>query len=194
MRIVINLVLFLVCCFLAYLLYNSIWEPIAFQNVKEKRQGAVVERLKDVRKAQEMYRSITEEYAPNFDTLKQVLTEGKFAIISVFGDPDDPNFNGEIQYDTTFVAAIDSVNTLGLNLDSLQYIPYGEGKTFDILADTLTYQSTLVHVCEVGTPMSTFMGDYSDARFKRYDNNYNPSKVIKFGDMNKPNLSGSWDR
>jgi hypothetical protein len=36
------------------------------------------------------------------------------------------------------------------------------------------------------------MGIYGDKKFQRYDQTYDPSKPIKFGDLSKPTLSGSW--
>jgi len=57
----------------------------------------------------------------------------------------------------------------------------------------LTYQKTLVNVVEVGVSRSKYLGEYADERFKRYDNSFDPFKVIKFGNMNSPNLSGNWE-
>lgn len=194
MRLIINLLLIALIGVLVYVLVDSIREPINFKAEKDRRKDAVVDKLMEIRQAQEMYRGITGEFAHSFDTLKQVLTEGQFELVSVTGDADDPNFKGKIQYSSTFVAAIDSVRTLGMNLDALSTIPLSNGQKFDIKADTLTYQSTLVNVVEVGTSYKTFMGEYGDPRFARYDNSYDPNKYIKFGDMNKPNLSGNWER
>ena len=193
MRLIINLVLIALVAALAYLLFDSIREPIQFKDAKDLRKSIVVAKLKQIRTAQEMYRGVTGEFAPTFDTLAEVLKTGKFALISVYGDPDDPTFTGEIQYDTTYTPAIDSVRAIGMNLDSLRFIPLTDGMEFDIAADTMTYQSTLVQVVEVGTQIKNYMGEYADPRFARYDNSYDPSRTIKFGDMNKPNLSGSWD-
>jgi hypothetical protein len=180
---------------LAYLLVNSIQEPIKFKAEKDRRQNAVVDKLIIIRQVQEFYRDIKEgEFAPSFEALVDVLTNGRFRNIRVVGDPDDPNFTGEITYDTSYVAAIDTIRALGINLDSLKYVPFGEGATFEITADTLTYQSTLVNVVQVSTPIKAFMGVFADPRYGKYDNSYKPNNLIKFGDMSKPNLSGNWER
>lgn len=194
MRLIINLVLVLIIVGLIYLLAESIREPIAFKAEKDRREQAVIDKLREIREAQEVYRSVSGgPFAPTWDTLTQVLREGQIPFISVIGDPDDPNFTGVITYDTTFQAAIETVNEKGWSLDSLKYIPFSNGKAFDIKADTLSYQKTKVHVVEIGTSRANFMGAYADPRFKRYDNRYNPNSIIKFGDMNKPTLSGNWE-
>lgn len=195
MRIVINLILAAIVVGLVYVLVSSIQEPIAFKAEKEKRERAVVDRLMKIRTAQEAYRNIKGEFASSFDTLSQVLKTDSFAIIKVIGDPDDPNFTGEIIYDTTYLPAYDSIRmVLGMSLDSLKYVPYSGGQAFEIKADTISYQSTIVPVVEVGVRREAFMGAFKDPRFARYDSGYDPKSFLKFGNMNAPNLSGNWER
>ena len=194
MRLLINLILAAIVVGLVWVLIMSIREPIAFQAEKQKRERAVVDKLMQVRTAQEAFRDIKGGFAPDFDTLAYVLKNDSFAIIKVVGDPDDPNFTGEIEYDTSYSPAIDSILALGISLDSLKYVPYSAGATFDIAADTITYQSTLVSVVEVGVRREAFMGAFADPRFARYDQKYDPKSIIKFGNMNAPNLSGNWER
>ena len=194
MKLIINLVLLAVIAGTAYLLVNSIQEPIKFNAELSKRRDAVVDKLGTIQSMQEFYRDIKDgAYAPSFDSLKHVLTTGQFRNIKVVGDPDDPDFQGEITYDTIYMPAIDTIRALGINLDSLKIVPYGNGAEFSIQADTLTYQSTLVDVVEVSTPYKTFMGPY-DISYAKYNSSYNPNSLIKFGDMNKPNLAGNWER
>lgn len=194
MKLVINVVLLLIAAFLVYTLYGSIEEPIAFGDERVKRTDAVVERLKDVRQAQQLYRDVTGQgFAPTFDTLQEVLRNGRIPIVSVYGDVDDPNFDGEIRYDTIYKSAYDSIQALGIVLDSLPYIPYTGGEKFEIWADTVTYQSTLVDVVEVKTYYKSFMGEYADPRFARYDQAYDPNKPLKFGNRSSPSLSGNWE-
>jgi hypothetical protein len=194
MRIVINLILATIVLGLIWVLINSIQEPIAFKAERERRERAVIDKLMMIRQAQEAFRDIKGGFAPTFDSLKNVLRNDKFTIIQVIGDPDDPNYTGTISYDTTYIPAFDSIIKIGIRLDSIEFVPFGEGAVFDIAADTLTYQSTLVNVVEVGTRRQTFMGRFADSRYARYDQSYNPGSIIKFGDMNKPNLSGNWER
>jgi hypothetical protein len=195
MRLIINLILFAIIAALVYVLVNSIREPIAFKNERDKRETAVVDRLIQLRRGQELYRTVTGgNFAGNWDDYKNVLRTGKIPTIKVEGDPDDPNFTGTVTYDTSYTDAIETVRANGWNLDSMMYIPYGNGKTFDIQADTISYQKTIVNVVEVGTKRSAFMGRFADESYKRYDARYEPNSVIKFGDMNKPNTSGNWER
>lgn len=193
MRLITNLVLIALVIALVWVLINSIQEPIAFKAEKEKRETAVVDKLTKIREAQKYYRDVTGEFAPNFDTMVQVLKTGKIQKISVYGNPDDPNAETALRYDTTYESAMDYVNKLGLNMDSIAYVPFGNGQKFDIDADTLTYQKTLVSVTQVGIRRNKFMGKYGDEKYAMYDQLYEPTSLIKFGNMNAPNLSGNWE-
>ena len=193
MRKLFSLAFLVLAFFLGYLLYRSIEEPITFADERVVRQDAVAEQLMVIRSTQEMYRDITGMFAPNFDTLKQVLRNEDFMEVRIVGDPDDPDFDPTTAYDTIYKPAIDSINRLGIDLDRLEYVPFTEDKTFEIAADTIDYQSTKVPVVQVGIPYKEFMGRFADSRYQRYDQRYNPDAPIKFGDLSKPSLAGNWE-
>lgn len=201
MRVVINLALFLVICGLSYVLINSIQEPIAFKAEKDLRESAVISRLKAIRAAQGVYKEVTQEgYASDFDSLVHVIKTGKIMNISAIGDADDPN-NPVITYDTSYLVAMDRIEELNeinkgkfkIILDSLKFVPYSNGKTFEIAADTITYQQTLVDVVEVKTKKANYMGKFASPRYARYDASYDPGAYIKFGDLYAPNTTGNWE-
>ncbi len=191
-RTIFNALMFLLILFLGFILYKQIQEPIAFQQTKNLREKAVIDKLVKIRKAQEAYRGVTGKFASSFEDLTETLKNGKFMRVQVYGDVDDPT-QSNIRYDTTYLPAIDSVKALGIELEGIDVVPYGEGAKFNIQADTVTYQSALVDVVQVGVTYETFMGEFKDARFKKYDEKYDPKKKIKFGDLSKPILTGSWE-
>lgn len=201
MKLIINLILMALVGALCYLLFFGIREPIAFGDTKKARLDAVTDRLKQVRYAQEFHRDITGKFANSFDSLKYVLENDSFTIVKILGDPDDPSGQSFKRIETR-IAAKDSLNSLFQNpeskikiqLDSLPFVPYGGGAKFEIQADTMTYQKTLVNVTEVRTKWKIFMGErFGDPKYARYDNTYYPENFIKFGDMSAPNLGGNWE-
>jgi len=194
MRYVINTVLLGLIGFLAYAVYTSIKEPIAFGDEKKRRKSAVVTKLETIRKSQEIYRSIKGEFAGSFEELSNVLTNDSIPFVKIIEDPEDPSNTEKFQKIVTYTAAFDSIKSMGIDLASLGDIPFSEGKRFEIQADTVEYQKTNVAVVEVGTKWNTFMGEFSDPKYAKYDSKYDPNRTIKFGNMNKPSLAGSWDR
>jgi len=191
---IINIVLIVITLVLAYWLYASIKEPIAFSSELEKRKLAVISSLKKLQIAQDVYRMVTGEYAGNFDTLSQVLKNGRIEIVKLEADPADPTNQDKFIKSVSYRNAIDTIYSMigNISVDSLRYIPYARGKMFDIASDTLTYQNNLVNVMEVGTTYKVFMGQFADPKYKKYDKFYDPEKQLKFGDMNSPNTNGNW--
>jgi hypothetical protein len=193
MKSIINIVLLVIIAFLVYMLINSIKEPIAFEDAKNLRSGAVIERLEDIRTSQELYKSIKGKFASTFDSLTYTLKNEQIPFVKIEGDPDDIGNLDKVTRDTIYFSAIDSINALGINLDSLHIVPFSKGDKFTMQADTLTYQSALTNVLEVGTVWKSFMGPYANRKYTKYDKTYEPNARLKFGDMNKPSLSGNWN-
>ncbi len=190
-RVIFNLLLMILIAVLGYILFTTVREPIKFQALKTERETAIVNKLLEVRSAQEIYRGVTGKFAGSFQELADTLKYGKFTIVSVTGDPDDPE--SIITYDTSYSAAIDSITNMGLDVDNLSKVPFVDGLEFDIQSDTATYQMTTVDVVEVGIAYEKFMGEFADVKYKKYDGLYDPKKKIKFGSLSKPILTGSWE-
>jgi len=191
MRLAINILLLLLIGFLGFLLYNSIKAPISFQTEKKARANKVKTRLLDIKASQEIFRDIVGKFAHDFDTLKSVLVSDSIEFVKIEEDPENPGNVDKFIETFTYKSALDSINNLGINLDSLRYVPYSDTE-FKIEADTLTYQKTKVHVLQVSTRWKDFMGPYASSKFKKFDNSYDPDKLFKFGDMSKPTLNGNW--
>jgi hypothetical protein len=195
MQKIINIVLILLTVVFAYWLYASIREPIAFHEELDKRKDAVIKSLKKIQIAQDVYRMVTGKYANNFDTLTSGISNGRIEIVKLEADPTDPSNQDKFIKTISYRAAKDSLFSLlggPINLDSLRYIPFTVGKTYEIDADTLTHQNNLVNVVQVGTRYKEFMGPFASPNYKKYDKYYDPDKLIKFGDMNSPNTNGNW--
>jgi len=198
-RTILNIVLTLIFFGLVYVLAQMINEPIKFEAQKDKRERAVAMQLKKLRTAQQAFKSITGKYASDFDTLSDVLTNGQFKIETVIGDIDAGE---QVTRRETFVNAIDSMRTLGINtsVDSLSYVPYANNADvkFEMKAMEIEYQSTTVQVVEVKIPWKDFMGDFANEKYTKYDATYNPTDpteknyYLKFGDLNKPTLNANW--
>ena len=193
MKFIINLILVLLIFAFAYFLYQSIAEPIRFTDEKAKREKLVIDRLKDLRSSQEMFREITDSFSNSFDTLIYVLKNDSIPVIKIIGNPDEIGTEETVEYDTIYFSALDSLNKMKINLDSLPFIPYGGGKKFYMKSGEIDYQKTKVNVVEAGARYRDFMGKYADKAYKKYETGYDPDNMVKFGDLNSPNLTGNWE-
>ena len=74
---------------LVYLLYNSISEPVKFQNELKQRSNVAIERLKDIRTLQSSFKDTYGHYAPVMDSLIDFYKNGKITVIRQIGSEDD---------------------------------------------------------------------------------------------------------
>ena len=193
MKVAINLLLTALIFLLIYMIYTSIREPIAFQEEKGRRVDVVIARLKQIKTSQEIYRSIKGNFAGSFEELINVLKTDKIPFEKIENDPSDPTNEDKFIRSTSYAPAIDTINAMGINLDSIPFVPFTSGQKFEIAAETIEYQNSKVPVVQVGTKWKVFMGPFGDAKYKKYDKYFDPEKMLKFGDLTTPNLNGNWE-
>ncbi|HLV70145.1 MAG TPA: hypothetical protein VKY34_05515 [Xanthomarina sp.] len=77
---VLTIALWALIFYLGYLTFMSIYEPIQFNKVKNKRYAAVIEKLIDIRDAQLAHQQVTGQFAPTFDNLVTFIDTAQFTI------------------------------------------------------------------------------------------------------------------
>ena len=188
MKTVFNIVLGLCALALIYLCYASIMGPINFEEAKKHRDAKVIERLIDIRKAQMEYRNLNkQQYTASFDTLIDFVKHQKLPFIYKQGELNDKQLeegltekkaiaiierakksgkNDEIKKwglenfkrDTLWVAVMDTIFPKGFNPDSLRYVPFGNGKQFEMAIRNDTAKSGVPFcLLEVKTPYETYL-------------------------------------
>jgi hypothetical protein len=80
MKTIIQIVLWVGCISLGYLIYNSITGPINFKEVKQERYAQVIAKLKDIRNSQDAYKTVNGKYANDFNSLISFIDTGKYVI------------------------------------------------------------------------------------------------------------------
>jgi len=144
MRTAIQIILTIAIIVLGYLLYESIMNPIRFNQVKDKRWDATIERLKDVRTAQLAYKSEYGTFTGSFDTLIDFVKNDSFSVVKAIGFVPDSLTEmqalelGLVARDTIKVSVLDSLFKRNYHIDSLRYVPYTNGDTFAMASGEIT--------------------------------------------------------
>ena len=63
MKIALQAFLWILSIFFSYQIYNSIMGPIDFNKVRDQRYAKVINRLKEIRKAQIAYKDVNGKYS-----------------------------------------------------------------------------------------------------------------------------------
>ena len=73
MKTILQIVLWIICVGLGFLIYRSVTGPIEFKKVKEERFSKVISTLKDIRNSQEAYRTVNGKFANDFNSLVEFV-------------------------------------------------------------------------------------------------------------------------
>ncbi|RLD49990.1 MAG: hypothetical protein DRI97_17495 [Bacteroidetes bacterium] len=211
MRRVIQILFVLVIIVLGYLIVESIMEPIRFNQEVETRERATIDRLIDIRDAQKAYKDVYKKYTASFDTLIAFVDTGSFTVVKADGDIpeewlDELGFEkarekalkeGVISRVNMHVPVLDSLFNPGFATDSLRYVPFTEGVTFEMDAGELLTSSNLtVQVVETFCLYDDLLNEmdrqlvvnYKDERMKIVG-----FEGVKFGSMVEGTLTGNWE-
>ncbi len=207
MKIAIQVVLAVVIVILAYLVWESIQQPIRFREAQSIRNTKVVERLKAIRTAEVAYEKQYGCYTSNYDSLLNFIKTGKMSIIKKEGTPPDTLTEqkalelGLIKRDTIWIGIYEGLfekDYPELNIDSLSYVPFVEGHTIGLAIDSI--------VSETGTVYPVFEAKISlDIYLKGLDKqeiiNLKAEKKrldrypgLKVGSLKEVSKSGNWER
>ncbi|MBN2519637.1 MAG: hypothetical protein JXB17_03965 [Bacteroidales bacterium] len=152
---------------LGYLLYESILNPIRFESEKTKRYNATIQRLIDIRTAQNAYKEENGQYADNFDKLIEFINTDSFEIkkpIDKGWDQDEYTEEeairlGLLEYEINKVSVKDSLFS-HTNIDSIKYVPFTEGKEFELgAAEIVTASKVKVQVFEAKVHNNILLSD-----------------------------------
>ena len=80
MKLLIQLALWIIIAVLGYLLFQSVYEPTKFNEIKDQRYAMVIEKLKDIRTAELAHLEITGKFNGSFDSLSRFVDTAHFAI------------------------------------------------------------------------------------------------------------------
>ncbi|MDT0687799.1 hypothetical protein [Autumnicola psychrophila] len=209
MRLVIQLLLWLVIIFLAYLTFDAVYRPIQFNKVKEQRYAKVIENLKDLRAGELAHREVTGRFEGDFDKLVRFIDTAEFAITqrrdTTYLDEEYRRTYGVDQYiediviDTlSFVSVKDSLyNGNEERYRSMINVPIeGTDAKFDLEAGTITKGDNKIPVFEAKIAKSEILYD-QDRTLVLQENEIQSvddvnGRFISVGSMQEVNTNGNW--
>ena len=143
---------------MAGLVVKSVQKPLRFNAEAKIRYDATVQRLKDIRTAQEAFRSEHKRYTGSFDTLIDFLKTDSFSVVMIIGDLDDSASvsSGQIVRKTIRVSVRDSLFKHG-SIDSIRYVPHTQNVQFELGTNNIVTGNVNVNVFEAKVPFQILM-------------------------------------
>lgn len=208
LRVVIQGVFAALIVALAILLIARIMQPIKFKQERIKREDATIERLKDIRTAQEAYKDKFGKYTASFDTLINFVKTDSFEIpkLEIVGDWNQDEMTQEqaiqqglIRKSIIKKSVRDSLFSASYNIDHIRYIPYTDNKQFEMGAGELeTGSKVTVQVFEAYALYDDLFNgmdrqmviNYKDERYKITE-----FEGVKVGSLTEANNNaGNWEK
>lgn len=185
--------------------------PIDFNKVRDQRYAKVINRLKEIRKAQIAYKDVNGKYSKNFDTLIKFIDEGFFTLI-------EKRDSSYLEYDRTYridmlkeVVVVDTLGTVSVkdslfsdnkNYVNMAKIPVqGIEGVFSINADKIEKNSGgtisyYVDVFEVKVSKDVILFDQNKDLLKQENETISVDGVngpsIVLGSMTNVSINGNW--
>ena len=224
----LNLLLAVTIIGLGYICYRSIMGPIEFAEERSFREKAIIARLIDIRTAQVEYRNITKAgYSDNLDSLIEFVKTAQMPIVLKEGELDDAQLERGLtekkameiiakaqktnnwkevekeglknfRRDTSWIALLDTLYPQGYQIDSLAFVPFGNGAKFEVATsvDTTTAGSPQ-YLFEARTPYEVYLTGVNDQELKNLISDMKKMGRycgLKVGDVEMPNNNaGNWE-
>lgn len=212
MKLVIQIVLWIVIIFLGWKLYNSVIGPVKFNEIKEARYAKVIENLKDIQSAELAHKEITGDFTGNWDSLINFIETAKFAITQrrdtsyadvaknrAFGI-DAGYFIEESLIDTLgFTPVKDSLYGTSTRYKTMMNVPVeGVDAKFELKAGKIVKNDATYSVFEAKVAKKIILGDLDkdllaqEEQVQSVDGVNGPD--LKVGSMEDVNTAGNWPK
>ncbi len=197
MKTIIQIGLAIVILVLVYFIYESIMEPVRFNQEVARREAMVVDRLKDIRQVQIAHRARFGAFNSDLDSLIRFVKEDSLAVIRAIGSVPDTLTESEavrlgiVQRDTIWVHAKDSLlRRSRYTVDSLPYVPFTGGKRFVMDAGKIERGLTKLPVFEAKASPTDYLRDID--RWRVYYTR-DIEDGLKVGSMFEASIDGNWE-
>ncbi|MEO9893790.1 hypothetical protein [Aurantibacter sp.] len=206
MKTIIQIVLWIACIFFGYMIYNSVTGPIQFKKVKQERFAKVVSSLKDIRDAQEAYKTVNKKYAKDFKALISFVDTGNYTITQQ-RDSSFLRYNKAFQIDMPVdtiiidtlgtVAVKDSLFKADNRYKNMMNVPgAANGEKFEMKAAIIDKGGYKAPVFEAKVAKSVVLSDQPSELIAKENSEMSVEEVngseIKVGSLNEVSNSGNW--
>ncbi len=206
MKTIIQIVLWIACIVLGFLIYKSVTGPIEFKKVKEQRFARVISVMKDIRNSQEAYKTVNGKFANDFQSLIAFVDTGKYTITQ---QRDSSYMEFDKNYGIDLLKEVTIIDTLGFvpvkdsifkgddRYKSMMNVPYAQnGETFEMKADIVEKSGYKAPVFEVKVKKDIILYDQPKDLMARENTQVSVEEVngpeIKVGSLTEVSTNGNW--
>ena len=206
MKTIFQIILWIACIGLGYLIYRSVTGPIEFKKIKQERFDKVISVLKDIRNSQEAYKTVNGKFAKDFSSLIAFVDTGKYTITQ---QRDSSYMEFDKTYGIDLLKEVTIIDTLGFiaikdslfkgdtRYKSMMNVPYAQNnQTFEMKADIIEKSGYRAPVFEVKVKKDIILYDQPKDLLARENVQISVEEVngaeIKVGSLSEVSTNGNW--
>ena len=222
MKRVFQIVLIALAVFLTVLAFRSIMRPEKFRMVYEFRKNEIRNRLVTLRVAQAAYKNEYKTFATDIDSLAHFVNHGTVAVVKIVGTIPEKMSETEafklglIKKEVTRIPAknkiLESDPLIEPYLKDFQFIPFTNGKKFEIQSATIASSTYTIPVYRIEVQLDDILANMNESlipenstimqrAFNKLiynglaeENQYRKIyKYIWMGSLTEANTAGSWE-
>jgi hypothetical protein len=212
MKLVIQIVLWIVIIFLGWKLWNSVMGPVEFNKIKEARYVKVIQNLKDIQAAELAHKEITGTFTGDWDSLIRFIDTAKFAITQrrdtsfadvaknkAFGISEGYFIEKSLIDTLGFTPVKDSLFGSSDRYKTMMNVPVeGVNAKFELKAGKIVKNDASYSVFEAKVPKKVILSDLDkdlvvqEMQVQSVDGVNGPD--IKVGSLEEVNTTGNWPK
>ena len=185
---------------LVYLNYESIMEPVRFDNEVERREAVAIDRLVSIRTLQEAYKTGHRRFLSTTDSLIDFYKNGKLTIVRQIGSMDDSVAvaEGRVSRDSIEIFVRDTLlKGKGSLIDSISFIPFSGGKRINMQSVVRKVSGIEIPLFEATIPYDDLLNGLDRqliVNLKAEKEDMHQYTGLKVGDIENPNNNaGNWE-
>lgn len=206
MKTIFQIILWIACIVLGYLIYRSVTGPIEFKKIKQERFNKVISVLKDIRNSQEAYKTVNGKFANDFNSLIAFVDTGKYTITQ---QRDSSYMEFDKTYGIDLLREVTIIDTLGFiaikdslfkgdtRYKTMMNVPYAQNnQTFEMKAAIIEKSGYKAPVFEAKVKKDIILYDQPKDLLARENVQISVEEVngseIKVGSLTEVSTNGNW--
>lgn len=210
MKLIIQLLLWIVIIFLGYLVFNSVYGPVEFNEIKERRYAKVIDNLRDIRDAEQAHLQVTGKFTGSFDSLVRFIDTAQFTLLqrrdTTVLDEEYRKTYGVDQYKTIrltdtigYASVKDSLFKNSDRYKTMMNVPVdGTDAKFELQAGTINKNNSNIPVFEARVAKNVVLHDQPKDLVVQENAVQSVDgvngKYIKVGSMEEVKTEGNWPK
>ncbi len=206
MKLVFQIVLWVIILVLVYFNYKAIYGPVEFNKAKEERYAQVIQKMDKIRKAQLAHREVTGKFTSTFDSLTKFIDTAEFTLTqrrdTSYLDKEYLKTYGvdkmveDVVIDTLGTVKVKDSLFKNNDYSSLEIVPTTDSEKFEMDAGYVTVNKNRVPVFEAKINKSIVLDGLDPELIIQEKQTISVDGVngayIRVGSMDEVDTSGNW--